>query len=677
MSSWILFLILGLGSGATYAILGLGLVLKFRSAGVVDFAHGAVAMFIAYVFLGLRQQGKLEFPVIFIPHEITIGPSTGIGTAAAIVGSLAYAAVLGTILYAIVYRPLRLATPLTKVCASVGIMLALQAIAILNFGSEAKTTLAILPSSSITLANLSFPVDRIWFAGIVIVLAAILTLVYARTRFGLATRAGAENSRGAALTGLSPDRIALQNWVIASVLAGAAGILIAPVANLDPTSYTLFVVPALGAALLGRFQSFWVVAVAGLLIGMFQSEITKLLTVFTWLPQQGLPEALPFLVIIVALAVRSRSPLARGEETTARNPSVGRPTAVWPTAAITLVLGFVVLVVLHGSLRSAFTYSLTFSCILLSLVVLTGYVGQVSLAQMSFAGIGGFMLAHITNGWGIGFPFSLILAGLCAVPLGLLIGLPALRLRGINLAVVTLGAAAAVDALLFNVDSFSGGLSGLVVHDPHLLGINLGITTGGTLPGVAFGTMVLVVTILLGVMVARLRRGPSGRMLLAVRSNERAAASLGINIAQAKLSAFAFASFIAGVGGALTAYQLGRVTASSFNVFASLGLLAVAYVAGVGRISGAAFAGIMMSAAGFFVTALDNQFSIGKYQAVVAGLALVVTAVTNPDGVMSTTTGKGPAVAFFRLRDRLLGIRSTDRDPAREPVSGPTRPARP
>jgi ABC-type branched-subunit amino acid transport system permease subunit len=281
----------------------------------------------------------------------------------------------------------------------------------------------------------------------------------------------------------------------------------------------------------------------------------------------------------------------------------------------------------------------------------------VSLAQMSFAGIGGFMLAHITNGWGIGFPFSLIIAGLCAIPLGVLIGLPALRLRGVSLAVVTLGAAAAVDSLVFNVESFSGGLSGLVTPDPHLFGLNLGITSSGTLPGVAFGTMVLVVTVILGVLVARLRRGPSGRMLLAVRSNERAAASVGINVAQAKLSAFAVAAFIAGVGGALTAYQLHRVTATNFNVFASLGVLAVAYVAGVGRISGAAFAGIMMSASGLFVTALDNQFSIGKYQTVVAGLALVVTAVANPDGVMSTTTGKGPAVGFFRLRDRLLGLR--------------------
>ena len=126
--------------------------------------------------------------------------------------------------------------------------------------------------------------------------------------------------------------------MIATVLAGAAGILIAPVASLDPTSYTLFIVPALAAALVGRFESFWITALAGLLIGCAQSEIDKLITVWTWLPQQGLPDALPFLVIIVVMAFRSRSVLARGGEIAERNPSVGRPhsplrrrpSASWP-----------------------------------------------------------------------------------------------------------------------------------------------------------------------------------------------------------------------------------------------------------------------------------------------------------------------------------------------------------
>src|SRR6202041_3995927 len=151
--------------------------------------------------------------------------------------------------------------------------------------------------------------------------------------------------------GISANRIAGQNWVIATVLAGAAGILIAPVASLDPTSYTLFVVPALAAALVGRFQSFWITALSGLLIGCAQSEIDKLITVWSWLPQEGLPDALPFAVIIVVMAVRARSVLARGGETADRNPSVGLPRAPLRTAAVCFAIGLILLLTLDNVLR--------------------------------------------------------------------------------------------------------------------------------------------------------------------------------------------------------------------------------------------------------------------------------------------------------------------------------------
>ena len=656
MSSYFLFLILGLGSGATYAILGQGLVLKYRSAGVVDFAHGAVAMFIAYVFINLRGFGQLELPVVLIPHQISLNGGAGLSTWLAVVISLVYAAVFGLVLYVLIYRPIRSASPLTRVCASVGVMLALEAIAVLNFSTQPVATNPIFPSSGLSLAGITFPEDRLYFTGVVLVISVALALTYRFSRFGLATRAGAENDRGAALTGISANRVAGQNWVIATVLAGAAGIMIAPVASLDPTSYTLFVVPALAAALVGRFQSFWITALAGLLIGCAQSEITKLITVWTWLPQQGLGDALPFIVIIVVMAVRSRTVLARGGETAERNPSVGRPQAPLRTAAACFVVGLVLLFVLSGVLRFAFISSLTVTCIALSVVVLTGYVGQVSLAQMSLAGIGGFMLGHIATDLGIGFPWSLLLAGLCAVPVGLVIGLPALRLRGVNLAVVTLGFAAAMDAVIFNLHSFIGGTAGLPIPGPRLPGLNLAISQGRAYPRVIFGVLVLVVVILLGLLVARLRRGPAGRMLLAIRSNERAAGSVGINVAQAKLMAFGLAAFIAGIGGALTGYMQGELTSDGFAAFTSISLLAIVFVAGVGRIAGAVVAGVMFSAAGLFVTFLNIHLNVGKYQAIVAGIALVLTAVQNPDGLTSTSTGKGPAVTLSKLRDRAVGM---------------------
>ena len=538
-------------------------------------------------------------------------------------------------------------------------MLALQAIAVLNYSTEPVATNPIFPSGALKISGVTFPQDRLFFAGVVVIISVALWLIYRFTRFGLATRAGSENARGAALTGISANRVAAQNWVIATVLAGAAGILIAPVASLDPTSYTLFIVPALAAALVGRFESFWITALAGLLIGCFQSEINKLITVWTWLPQSGLSDAVPFIVIIVVMAFRSRSVLARGGDAAQKNPSVGRPGTPLASAGACFVGGLMLLLLLNNVLRFAFISSLTVTCIALSVVVLTGYVGQVSLAQMSLAGIGGFMLGHISHGWGLGFPFSLLVAGLCAVPVGLVIGLPALRLRGVNLAVVTLGFAAAMDALIFSSSGFAGGTAGLPIRAPHLLGLNLAANAGRSTNRVIFGVMVLVVVILMGLLVARLRRGPAGRMLLAIRSNERAAGSVGINVAQGKLMAFGLAAFIAGIGGALTGYLQGELTADSFAAFTSISLLAIVFVAGVGRIAGAVVAGVMFSAAGLFVTFLDIHLSVGKYQAIVAGIALVLTAVQNPDGLTSTSTGKGPAVALMKLRDRVLGLRKT------------------
>jgi len=629
---FVLFLILGLGAGAVYGILGLGLVLKARSTGVIDFAHGAVAMFGAYVFLGLRSDGVLQLPWIVLPHEVRIYPQA-MPTAMAMAIALAYSAVFGLLVFFLVYRPLLHATPLTKVCASVGVMLIIQAVAVLNFGTQGRSTAPILPTGTWEVGGLNIPLDRLYFAGIVIALALVLAIFYRATRFGLATRAAAENPTGASLNGLSSTRIAAVNWVLASLLAAFAGILITPIATLDPSSLTLFVIPALAASLAGRFRSFTVTAAAGLALGGAQALIIRVLLDAPWLPQQGLPQGLPFLVILVAMSVLTRRATVRGEAGTTRHPSVGRPRRPLLTGAGCFLAGTALLLLLSGSLRVAFISSLVAVCLCLSVVVLTGYVGQVSLAQMSFAGVSAFALSHLTVSAGVPFPLSLLLAALAAVPVGVLIGLPALRVRGVNLAIVTLAAASAIDALVFSGTWLSGGLAGSEVANPRLFGVNLGISDGPAYPRAVFGVLVLAIVCAVGVGVARLRNSPTGLAFLAVRSNERAAAAAGIDVTRVKLIAFALSSFVAGLAGGLLAYQQGRVSPATFSAFTSLALLAVAYVAGVGRIAGAVLAGLLFSANGFLVTYLDRTFDVGIYQVLLAGFALTITAVKNPDGV--------------------------------------------
>lgn len=661
-----LFLVLGLGAGAVYGILGLGLVLKYRSTGVVDFAHGAVAMFGAYVFLGLRSDGILQLPWIWLPHEVRIYP-TAMPTWLALLVALSYSAVFGLLVFRIVYRPLLNASALTKVCASVGTMLLLQGIAVLNFGTQGRSTPPLLPSGSLRVGSIQIPTDRLYFAAIVVGLAVLLAWLYRSTRFGLSTRAAAENPTGASLNGLSSARIAAVNWVLASILAALAGILITPISTLDPSSFTLFVIPALAASLAAKFRSFTAAAAVGLALGMAQAQITKLITDLPWLPQQGLPQGVPFILILIAMSVLTKRATARGEAGSSQQPSVGRPRRPALTGALCFLVGMVLLVMLSGSLRVAFIGSLVSVCLCLSVVVLTGYVGQVSLAQMSFAGVTAFVLSHLTITFGVPFPFSLLLAALAAVPIGLLIGLPALRVRGVNLAIVTLAAASAMDALVFGGTWLSGGLAGSRVTNPTLFGVNLGISEGPVYPRLVFGVLVLAIVCAVGVAVARLRNSATGLTFLAIRSNERAAAAAGIDVTRVKLMAFGLSSFVAGLAGGLLAYQQGTVSPATFSAFTSLALLAITYVAGVGRIAGAVTAGVLFSANGLLVTYVDRTLEVGVYQVLLAGFALTITAVKNPDGVAVALSGPvrrllGPLERRAFARRTSSGSGGTSRD---------------
>jgi ABC-type branched-subunit amino acid transport system permease subunit len=635
-SQYVFFALLGLGTAGIYSLLATGLVLKYRAAGVVDFSHVAVAMFIAYVYIELHVYGQLPLPWVVIPHSITLS-SHPVGTGLSLIIGVVYSAVLGAILYTLVFRPLRNASQLIRVSASVGIMVYLQAVAILNFGSIAVAVPAILPGGEVTVFGLQ-PIQAgyVWLAGIAIVLTAAVAAVYRFTRFGLSTRAAAENEVGAAVTGLSATRVAGGNWIIASVLAGAAGMLIAPLQQLSPSFATQFLVPVFGVVLIARFRSFAIATIGAFVLAMAQTELSVLPTVFPNLStgwQQALPQILPFVVVIVAMVAISRGIGARGEEGTQRNPSLGAPSRPWLTALGVFAAGMLVLSLLDPLLNESLLYSVGFGCIALSVVVLTGYIGQISLAQMSLAAISAILLTHLTTSVGIGFPFTLILASLAAIPFGIVIGLPALRLRGVNLAIVTLAAASVVDVIFTDWESFAGGLSGLKVPAPTLFGLNIGIRDGSHYPRLVFGAVALAIVCLVGVMVARLRRSPTGRTMIAVRSNERAAAAAGINVARTKLFAFALSAWIAGIGGCLLAYQLTIVSPTTYSSETSLALLAVVMVAGIGRISGAMIAGVMLSSLGLFVEFLNVQLSIGNYQLVVAGLALTITAIVNPNGI--------------------------------------------
>jgi ABC-type branched-subunit amino acid transport system permease subunit len=639
VNAHVLFLLLGLGTGAVYAILGLGLVLEYRSSGVVNFAHGALAMFVAYAYLDLRQTGDLLLPVVGIPHRITLSAG-GFSTVPALVIALAYAAVLGLLVFFAIFRPLRSAPPLARLVASVGLMITLQAMMVLNLGDDAfgisgQSAGNLLPGETVDVLGTMVPRDRFYLAALTVVVGVVLWAVYRFTTFGLATRGAAESEKGAAVCGYSSTRLGAINWVMATVLAGLAGILITPISGLDPTTFTLFIVPALGAALLGRLTSFSVTLVAGLALGMVQSDITKLVTDNDWLPQAGLQEGLPFVAIIVALIVFGRSIPWRNALVERALPAVGRPHRIMVTALVSLSLGTAALYTLGSSLRLGLIQSLIVVLIGLSLVLVTGIAGQISLAQMALAGFGGFMFGILSNSYGIPFPLSLLLAGVVTVPLGLVIGLPALRTRGLHLAVVTLAAAVALDAFLFKNADFSGGASGRPLPAPTLFGIDLNIRSskGQEFPRPAFGVFVLVLVVLVGLGIAKLRRSPIGQQMLAVRANERAAIAAGVSVSVTKLFAFGASAFIAGIAGAVVGLSTGNLSGSQFQVFTGLVIIALVFIGGIARISGAVVAGLVFAPGGFGATLLDQWFGVGDYIVLIGGLGLVLTSILQPDGL--------------------------------------------
>jgi len=639
MSSYLLFLLLGLGAGAVYAILGLGLVLEYRSSGVINFAQGATAMFIAYTYIELRKTGRLMLPVVGLPYRLRIF-SGGIATVPALLIALVYAAGLGLLIFLLVFRPLRNSPPLARLVASVGLMIVVQAMVVINLGDSAfnisgQTAGSILPSDPIVVLGTRVPRDRFYLAALTIVIGVALWAVFRYTTFGLATRGAAESEKGAAVCGYSSTRLGAINWMVATALAGFAGILITPISGLNPTSFTLFIVPALGAALLGRMTSFSATLVAGLAIGMLQSLMTKLVLEFDWLPRSGLQEGLPFIAIIVALVVFGRSIPWRGTLIDRAMPVAGRPKRVVLSAALCLAAGTVALFTLGSTLRLGLIQSLIVIVLGLSLVVVTGFAGQISLAQMAFAGFGGFMYGILSAELSVPFLSALVLAGLATAPLALVVGLPALRTRGIHLAVLTLAAAVALDAFLFSSGTFTGGASGRLIPAVKVFGIDFNIRSSDATayPRPEFGLLVLIIAVLVGVLVAFLRNSGIGRQMLAIRANERAAVASGVSLGRAKLFAFAASGFVAGIAGSMTGLLTGNLSGEQFSVLTSLLLVALIYIGGVARISGAIVAGLFFAPNGFGPTLLDQWFGIGRYAYLIGGLGLVATTILHPDGL--------------------------------------------
>jgi ABC-type branched-subunit amino acid transport system ATPase component/branched-subunit amino acid ABC-type transport system permease component len=657
LEQYLLFTIVGLGFGCIYAAIGMGVVITYRGTGVINFATGAMAMWGAYVYDELQRAGSLVFPVAVIPHKIKLGDD--LPFAVSFILAVLSCSLVGLLVHFLVFRPLRRAPVLAKVVASVGVLIFIQALVVMQFGSTPRAVPPILPNEVVSFGGADFSRDRIWLALIVVVVAVVAWAYFRFTRLGLATRASAENEQAVSLARYSPQVLAGTTWVLSSTVVGIIVILSAPTVILNPITYALAVVPALAAALVGRMQSIAITVAFALSLGAFQSILT-FQTNKSWWPDwavTGFSDAVPFLIIVVALFFVGNALPSRGESQSDPLPEVIRPRTDLKLVAPVVAVGLLLMIFLDGSYRFGLITSLIVTIIMLSLVVLTGLVGQISLAQAGIAGTAGFALSKFADDLNIPFPISTLMAALVATGFGVLIGIPALRIRGAQLAVVTLAGAVALEKFIFRNPSFTDA-AGNPIPDLELLSVNLGVREGRNIARLGFGIVVLIVVTICALLVANLARSATGRRFLAVRSNERAGASVGISVATTKLVAFGIASFLAGIGGAFIGYSRGQLSADSFAPLVGLSFLAFAYLGGITSVSGAVIAGTFAPLGIGFVV-LDRNIELGSSYTLFAGLGLILTAIFNPEGIAGANQKNWKALkARFAKPDPVDGAAS-------------------
>ena len=614
MGEVVRFALLGLGVGALYAFASQGLIVIYRGTGVLNFSLGATA--IAGVFMQWELQYEQGWPFLL----------------AALVG-VALSAFLGVLTHWWVMKPLRRASSLVRVIATLGVLISVQAGVVIRYGSQPRQVDSWLPNNRFTLwGDVDIFVDRLILLGIAVASATALWALYRSSQFGLATEAVSESERSASAIGLSPNRIATLNWALGSAIAAIAGILVVPIITLQVAAMTSLVLAALASALVGDFRSFPIATAAGLGLGIAQTLVSR------FIDQQGLGASLPFLIIIAVLVFRGRS-LPLRDYFLKQQPMLGNGRMSWDWTIFGC--GVIVFLMLTKDAKwiDALTVSLGVAIVLLSIVVLTGYAGQLSLAQYTIAGFGAFVAGRLVAVYDIPFLLGLIAGVAAAVPLGLLFALPAVRTRGINLAIVTLGLGTTMELMLFRNRSYTGGVRGTQVGNPDLFGYDISSIRYPE----RYGIFVLAMAVIAVWMVSNVRRGRSGRRLIAVRTNERAAAALGIDVLRAKLFAFAFAAALAALGGILLAFRLSSISYQSFTSFTSITYAGLALVGGVGHLLGA-FVGATMATAGFNQEILESTWGgVGRWTQLISGIAILLTVLGYQDGVAAEW------VKIFRL----------------------------
>jgi branched-chain amino acid transport system permease protein len=657
---WAQLAVSGLFAGAVFALYGLGITMVYKSTRVPNFAHGAVGTVGAYVFF---KSWKGSQPRLQIKHLHFQLPWTGLEwnptlprlpLIGAIVLALVVAMLLGLAIERLFMRYLVGAPTMSLVVATVGLYGMVTGLAIDLFNKQTETVPLVVPPRVYEVLGVRFFQVDVVVVVLAIALAIALGAFFKFTNLGIAIRATADSREVARLLGINANRVAAFSWAVGSALATGAAILIVSRGNrqLDFIGLSALLLPGFTAALFGGFTSLVGTFLGGLALGVAQSLFVGV----TWpsgilrdmFNSAGVSQFVSFLVVVVVLMTRPKfifkgirldedsgvgfARLGSGLQLEDRiRRALDRRGALqvlladWPLGRVVLGVGLAAVVlavpVFTVSYWSTVLGTAVFFVLIgLSIVVLTGWTGQISLAVLAFAGAGAFGAAMLSTQAHLPFWLVMPLSGLVGIPLAVIVGVPALRLRGFFLALATLAFMVACDSWLFTqsfLQTRNDVTRGVLREDLSQPAFYVSLFFAG----------------LVFIGVRNLGRTRVARAFHAIRDSENTAVAMGIDPVRYKLLAFAFSGFIAGIAGGCFAYLSVKVTPGSFTFGGSLSFITYAVICGLALQSGSLLVAFLFALVPALTANPVDAVSQGQF--ILAGYLAVRTVTDYPNGLAS------------------------------------------
>lgn len=632
----------------------MGLVITYTSAGILNFAFGAEAYFVARMYYYLHTQ-----------ENWAILP-------AAVICIFVASPVMGIALWSVLFRFLRQSSTLIKVVATIGLSVALPPIATIIFGNvEINTVPGLAPEPVRVFQVFGTPVTLdqviILVCLVAITLAGVLVLRF--TDIGLRVRALVDSEALTSLSGTDPTRTSLGVWAFTTLLAGLSGILVAPILGLTATDFTLLMASAFAAVLAARLRYLSVAVVVGLLLGVAGDLLQE------YVPPQSVwasaaVDSVPFAFVLVfliyygvtgkahesgavggfldrAIAVsgsdrtldvpaqtRSGTEVALTNQTGSKSVDIspdGRRRTLqysrsWGSVFVMTIIGLLPLF-LSGFWVGLMGEGLAFGVVFLSYTLITGEGGMIWLCQITFAGVGALTTAQLATNHNWPIAAAILAGGLVAVPLAIVLAVLTIRLGDLYIAVVTLTFGILMDNLVFSQNQFFQYGAGVSVTRPLWIESSKALTYA-----------VFVIFIVLSLLIVNLRRSTTGLALSAVRWSEEGARTIGINVLSMKVIVSGLAAFVAGVGGGLLALYAQAAIPTSFSTILGLTWLAVIVTVGVRSSVAAAIGGLMFAILpAVFLVYLPQ--SLDQVPAALFGLGAILVA-RNPDGTIAVQAGQ-------------------------------------